>query len=374
MCQGCSGSDQEPKASNKPESNQQLASIPKESEPDLTVEEDGAEYELMEIEELKELVPSLIEDRKWDEAEEVVTLLLEDDTEPLQYHFWSGKIFFESQRYGESMDEFAYIIAADPGQASSYLPEIQPFFERGKEISLTLARKLHTQTKKEMIIEVLFPMLKLYPEMNQEIFGSLAPSGDTPPKKLTYYVVIAIEYCREKLREEKSFWLYYQSGFLHRWMGWFSDSRRDLAKALSLADTQFQIFFALQFQEILQELAPKGPSTDLDKLAALDLNEDMLDEFLQKYSKDLTETQIQKAREVMKMGMKLKDRLERADGDREKLTVLKDFKELSAEILNKEQFPPDIRVKVERGQKQALKRYEELKEQIRVKEEALKGI
>ena len=71
------------------------------------------------------------------------------------------------------------------------------------------------------------------------------------------------------------------------------------------------------------------------------------------------------------MGMKLKSRLEKAETDKERLQVLQDFKDLSEEILAKEDFPPDIRVKVEKGRTGALRRFEQLKEQIRIKAEAL---
>jgi len=368
---GCSNSEK-PKSSSEPT---QIASIPKPTPaPQVQPEEEeDVDYDLMEVDELQALAPQLIGEGKWGRAKQVISLLLEDDTEPLRYHYWSGKTFFESGSYPQAMDEFSYISSSESPKATSFLPEIERYREKGREIAAELALKLHQTKDSKGIAELLFPMLKLAPNMDETEFKSYAPEG-TRKKKLVNCKVLAITNIKDSLKEEKTFWSYYQSAFFHKSMKWYADAREAIEKALSLADTQYQIFFALQFQEILESVAPKGRSSDLDKLAALDLNEDMLDEFLQKYSKDLTEKQIQKAREVMKMGMKLKDRLEKSDNDREKLEVLKEFKELSEDILKKEQFPPDIRVKVEKGRKSALKRFEQLQEQIRIKEEALKEI
>ena len=73
------------------------------------------------------------------------------------------------------------------------------------------------------------------------------------------------------------------------------------------------------------------------------------------------------------MGLKLKEKLERADSDQDKLKVLRKFKELSEEMLSGEEFPPDIRGKIQKGTAKAEKRLLELEEQIRIKEDALKG-
>lgn len=87
----------------------------------------------------------------------------------------------------------------------------------------------------------------------------------------------------------------------------------------------------------------------------------------------MSERQIQKAREVIKMGMKLKEKLERANSDQDKLSVLRKFKDLSKEMLSGEEFPPDIRGKIKKGTATAEKRLLELEEQIRVKQDALDG-
>ena len=154
---------------------------------------------------------------------------------------------------------------------------------------------------------------------------------------------------------------------------WYSDAKKAKEKAILFADSHSLIFYALQLEAKIEKVAPKEASSELDKIGALDLNEDVLDSFLEKYQKDLSERQIQKAREVIKMGMKLKEKLERANSDQDKLSVLRKFKDLSQEMLSGEEFPPDIRGKIKKGTATAEKRLLELEEQIRVKQDALDG-
>ena len=154
---------------------------------------------------------------------------------------------------------------------------------------------------------------------------------------------------------------------------WYSDARKAKDKAILFADSHSLIFYALRLEANIEKVAPKEASSELDKIGALDLNEDVLDSFLEKYQKDLSERQIQKAREVIKMGMKLKEKLERANSDQDKLSVLRKFKDLSKEMLSGEEFPPDIRGKIKKGTATAEKRLLELEEQIRVKQDALDG-
>ena len=347
--------------------SQQVSQSPPSSE-DHQIEE--IDYELMSVEDLSALAPDLIGDSKWDLAKKVVSLLLENDTEPLLYHHWSGKIFFELGQYPEAMDEFSYVSSSGLPQSTSFYDEIESYRKKGGLIASGLLTRLHQMQGIDGIADQLFPALKLKPDLTSEEFEGYA-SANVKARSLTNYIVLAITDLRERLRANKNFWLYYKSAFFNKKMKWYADSREAIDTALSLADTQYHIFFALQFQESLDQEAPKDRSSDLDKIAALDLNENMLDEFLQKYSKDLSEKQVQKAREVMKMGMKLKSRLEKAENDKDRLRVLQDFKDLSEEILAKEEFPPDIRIKVEKGRAGALRRFEQLKEQIRIKAEAL---
>ena len=150
------------------------------------------------------------------------------------------------------------------------------------------------------------------------------------------------------LEEEKTFWSYYKWGYLNYLQKWYSDAKKAKEKAILFADSHSLIFYALRLEAKIEKVAPKEASSELDKIGALDLNEDVLDSFLEKYQKDLSERQIQKAREVIKMGMKLKEKLERANSDQDKLSVLRKFKDLSQEMLSGEEFPPDIRGKIKR--------------------------
>ena len=364
---GCSGGGESPPALVAP-----VAPVEPVQQAVLEIEEeeDEVDYEEMEIEEVLEAAKELVERENWEEALRAVTVLLEDDTEPLDYHFMMGQVFFHLEKYHQAVDELEYALTKEGEGREDFEADAKDLVSKLEEKSVEIAKKLYSMADDLDRAMETFVMLKINPKIR---FEAVEPPEGKEKKKLIYFKVTAMEKFKAALETDKVFWNYYCYSYLNFHQKWYSDARKAIDKSLSLADSQQQIFFALQLQAKIQEEAPKEASSDLDKLSTLDLTEDMLDEFLEKYSKDLTEKQIKKAREVIKMGMKLKERLDKAKEDLEKLDILRDFKKLSEEMLAGEDFPPDIKSKVEKGTVKANERLEELEEQIRIKTEALKG-
>jgi len=267
-----------------------------------------------------------------------------------------------------AMEEFRYLQSNTPDLEKLRLEQIQNYLDQGQKQALILRGQIQEETHLPTLSEMIFQILKIDPEMRFKIRDNVKGVGW---HSRNFYIVSALNYYKESLRERKDFWTYYKLGFLHFQMRWYEDTLEDLEKALTLADTQEQVIMALRLQSQARRLAPKGEVNALDKLAALDLTEDMLEEFLGQYAKDLSQAQIHKIRRVMKTGMRLKERLDRVETDEEKLEILQEFQTLSKEMLEGESFPPEIQVKVEKGYSRAIKLFARFREQIRIKQEAL---
>lgn len=330
------------------------------------------DFDSMEIEAVQDFVNKSIEAKDWANSKKGLEYLLDDDTEMLSYHFKMGKVLFELDSYARAMDHLKYSMEADgegrdefSESATAYLTRAQ---DKAKELALQLFQIAESTSQRA---DLVFEIMKLDPDFDPEKISEL-PEG-VVPKRRVYYLVSAMENYKERLETSQTFWNYYQWGYLSFLQKWFGDARKAIEKSILFADSHALIFYALKLQEKIEKLAPSETSSDLDKLSALDLTEDMLDSFLEKYQKDLNPDQIQKARDVIKMGIKLKEKLDKASSDDEKLEVLKKFRRLSQDMIQGEDFPPDIKSKIEKGTIKAEKRLQELEEQIKVKRDALKG-
>ena len=343
-------------------------------EPITRSEQESIDFDDMEIEEVLDYANHYLKQSEWLKAKPALEYLLDDDTEPLEYHYKMGKVLFELGDYARAIDHLSYATEATQGEEDSNFREsARNYILKGRAKALELAVEMHGISEStEERADLVFQVFKLHPEIDLQKDVEL-PLGAEKSRRKIYYLVTAMQIFAKRLEEEKSFWSYYQWGYLNFLQKWFSDARKAVEKAILFADSHALIFYALRMQEKIEKLAPAEVSSDLDKFAVLDLNEDVLDSFLEKYQKDLSERQIHKAREVIKMGMKLKEKLERANSDQEKLKVLREFKELSEEMLSGEEFPPDIKGKIKKGTLKAEKRLLELEEQIRVKQDALRG-
>ncbi len=331
------------------------------------------DFDEMEIEEILSYADDHLNVANWAAAKPALEFLLDDDTEPLEYHYKMGKVLFELGEYARAVDHLNYLLEVDGTEDNEFIQSAKGYVVRCQDKALELASRMHAiKDATDERADLVFQVFKLYPEIDLKNEVKL-PSGVEKARRKIYYLVTAMQSFAKRLEEEKTFWSYYQWGYLNFVQKWYSDARKAKEKAILFADSHALIFYALRLETKIEKIAPVEASSELDKFAALDLNEDVLDSFLEKYQKDLNERQIQKAREVIKMGMKLKEKLERADSDQDKLKVLRKFKELSEEMLSGEEFPPDIRGKIQKGTAKAEKRLLELEEQIRIKEDALEG-
>jgi tetratricopeptide (TPR) repeat protein len=377
---GCGGSEKtttappkQVKAASTSSSNNQATSKPAKQEESTQSAEDEDDEEIdfedMDIEDVEVALQKYLKDSKFKEAKTPVQVLLEDDSEPLKYHFYSGKIYFELKEYNLAMDEFSHIVTelkeAEEEELEFSKDELDSFLKRALVISEDLKLTLPNLGSDKETSDLVIMLLKLNPELSFD--GIKVKSGKSLPK--TYYIVKSLKYYQDVLREDRSFWSYYNYSFLNFKMKWYSDANKNIDKALTLADTQAQIFFALMLQGQIQVVAPKGKQSELDKLSALDLTEDMLDEFLGKYSKTLNEKQMEKARVMMNKAMKLKAKLDKAEDDSSRLVLLKQFIVDAGDLLTSKDFPPDITKKIESAQKKSNRRMAELEEQIRIKKE-----
>ncbi len=323
----------------------------------------------------------LIEKRDLDRAKALVRRLLEEDPDPLEFHYFHGLVQYYAQEFGRAMDEFEYVLKQEIRTKSD------EFTKKIKDV-LQDAPSLVDQFLKEMAATEDPARLALatyrYCKLDWK-FLSISDDGEMRKfqtdfkeaekrlgielKRRDYYIIQSMAYYEKLMNSERTFWNFFYNGYFNYVKGWGSDARKSLDRALSVADTQDQVFFALQMLEKI----PKKEESELDKLSSLDLSEDMIDEFLSKHSKELNDVQMAKVKEVIREGMKLKDKLEQTATDREKLNILKEFVEMAETRIDPKDFPPDIVSRVEQMKQKAASRFSELEEQIRVKEEALKG-
>lgn len=377
---GCSSGDAENNGSSinnevsaSNERDQPMAQVASLSETSYEPKQETVDFDDMEIEEVLAYADGYLVTSDWAAARPALEYLLDDDTEPLEYHYKMGKVLFELGDYARAMDHLSYTVEGQGSGGKSFRESAQDYIRKAQVKATELASRMHGMKEStDERAELVFQVFKLYPAIDLQKDVEL-PLGKEKSRRKIYYLVTAMQSFAKRLEEEKSFWSYYQWGYLNFLQKWYSDARKAVEKAILFADSHALIFYALRMQEKIEEIAPVEASSDLDKFAVLDLNEDVLDSFLEKYQKDLSERQIQKAREVIKMGMKLKEKLERASSDQEKLKVLRKFKELSEEMLSGEEFPPDIKGKIKKGTHKAEKRLLELEEQIRIKQDALRG-
>ncbi len=336
-------------------------------------ETESVDFDEMEIEEVLNYADSHLSVSNWIAAKPALEYLLDDDTEPLEYHYKMGKVLFELGDYARAMDHLLYTLESSDLEGLSFKKSAEDYVLRGKSKALELASLMHgIKDANEERADLVFKVFKLYPDIDLQKEVKL-PVGVEKSRRKIYYIVTAMESFSKRLEHEKTFWNYYHWGYLNFLQKWYADARKAIEKAILFADSHALIFYALRMEEKIEKIAPVEASSELDKFAVLDLNEDVLDSFLEKYQKDLSEKQIQKAREVIRMGMKLKSKLERASSDQEKLKVLRKFKDLSEEMLKGEDFPPDIKGKIKKGTAKAEKRLLDLEEQIRIKLDALNG-
>ncbi|MCJ8346716.1 hypothetical protein MJH12_14325 [bacterium] len=371
---GCGGSEDKkapaPKAMVKaPEKATSSVSDKVVEDEEAEDEDEELDFEDMEIEEVQESLENLLNNKKFEMAKNAVQVLLEDDSEPLDYHFTSGKIYFELSEFDLAMDEFSHVrhelknLEEDEEELGFQISDLDLAFKKAEDQAQTLKKSFANMDNDKELADLLITVLKLDPKFSFE--GIQVKKG--PYTNKTYFVVKSLKYYQESLKEEKSFWNYYKYSFLNFQMKWYSDAVKSIEKSLSLADTQAQIFFALMLQGKIQLVAPKGKQSELDKLSALDLTEDMLDEFLGKYSKTLNQKQMEKARVMMNKAMKLKTKLDRAESDETRLKLLKTFIVDSDDLLSGKDFPPDIRKKMKSASQKSHKRLAELEEQIKIK-------
>lgn len=326
------------------------------------------DFDEMDISEIQAKVDELLAVKDWLGARTGLEFLLDDDSEVLGYHFKLGQVFYETSEFARAMNHLNYALETDGEGREEFEKAAQEYDKKAKEKAKELAEKLSklpdsTAQRADLVFEI----MKLDPKLKTEEIKEISL------KKRIYYLVSAMENYKERLEAGQNFWNYYRWAYLSYLQKWYADARKAVDKAILYADSHLLIWYALKLQEQIEKVQPSETSSDLDKLSALDLTEDMLDSFLNKYQKDLRPAQIDKAREVIKMGIKLKEKLDKATSDQEKLRVLQEFKSLSKDIIQKEDFPPDIKSKIEKGTVRAEKRLQELEEQIRVKQEALKG-
>ncbi|PCJ21072.1 MAG: hypothetical protein COB02_00345 [Candidatus Cloacimonadota bacterium] len=361
---GCSGSGNKPAV--HPEDTTVLKTELKKEIPEEIEEEDDLDFEDMEIEEVQEILKKLMGNKNYEEAKKVAQFLLEDDSEPLKYHFDSGKIYFYLKEYDLAMNEFYHILENledTEDELGFEKPELNVFFKKGLEKSKELKNSLEKLEDDKEFSDLVITLLKLDPSFSFK--GLKTKQGKNGNN--TYFIVRALKYYQEALKEDREFWNYYKYSFLNFKMKWYSDAKKSIEKSLSLADTQAQIFFALGLQNKLQEASPNGKQSELDKLSALDLTEDMLNEFLSKYKQTLNQEQMDQVRIMMKKAMKLKGKLEKAEDDEARLALLKGFIVDSKDLLSNKGFPPDITKKIDSALKKSNKRLAELEEQIKIK-------
>ena len=379
---GCSDKSPETVVKNQDqvsESSNQVT-VTSESVIEQTSLEDSSselDFDSMEIEAIQDFVDKSMESKDWENSKKGLEYLLDDDTEVLSYHYKMGRVLFETGSYARAMDHINYSLEADGDGRDEFSESANAYLKRGMAKSKELAIKLFQLTEStSQRADLVFEIMKLDPDFDPENLDpdelDELPDGVVPKKRI-YYLVSAMENYKKRLETSQTFWNYYQWGYLSFLQKWYGDARKAIEKSILFADSHALIFYALKLQEKIEEEAPSETSSDLDKLSALDLTEDMLDSFLEKYQKDLSQDQIQKARDVIKMGIKLKEKLDKASSDDEKLEVLKKFRRLSQDMTKGEDFPPDIKSKIEKGTIKAEKRLRELEEQIKVKREALKG-
>jgi len=368
-----SGCSQSPDSSKQGPGNFQTSSIERQKLGQQTVEDSLAVVESsfydLEVDELKSVVSDLFARQEWKKARKAIMVLLEDDPESLDYHFMAGRVCFEAGDFPEAMDEFRFLQSPGSGLDKKRLKQAQSYLSYGQKRAVTLVDEIQKETVASRMSEKIYEILKLNPDVDFK--AARGPKGQSGRSR-SFYIVSALKYFNDLLREQKGFWTYYKLGFLHFQMHWYEDTLEEIDKALTLADNQEQVFMALRLQAEAQKKAPEGDGNALDKLAALDLTEDMLEEFLSQYARDLTQAQIHKIREVMNTGMRLKERLDSVETDQEKLDLLQEFQNLSQNMLEGESFPPEVQAKVEKGSKRASKLFDRFREQIRIKQEALK--
>ncbi|MCO4783792.1 MAG: hypothetical protein KC646_15805 [Candidatus Cloacimonetes bacterium] len=379
---GCGNSDkpttpapvQQPTPKPSPSTTQVAPKSPDQEISTESSDEDSEEeidFEDMDIEDVEEALVKYFNESKFELAKSAVQVLLEDDSEPLKYHFYSGKIYFELKQYGLAMDEFVHTTTElketeeDEDELGFSSDDLDEYFKKAIDLSQDLKKKLPTIEGGKELADLVIVLLKLNPDI---VFSDIKLKSGKKASR-TYYIVKSLKYYQDVLKEDRSFWSYYKYSLLNFKMKWYSDANKNIDRALTLADTQAQIFFALMLQGQIQVVAPKGKQSELDKLSALDLTEDMLDEFLGKYSKTLNEKQMDKARVMMNKAMKLKAKLDKAEDDSSRLVLLKQFIADAEELLESKDFPPDITKKIASATKKSNKRMAELEEQIRIKQQ-----
>ncbi|MBW7875282.1 MAG: hypothetical protein H3C47_04770 [Candidatus Cloacimonetes bacterium] len=336
----------------------------------------------MSFEELKEQpLQELIEKKDLDRAKALVRRLLEEDPDPLEFHYFHGLVQFYAQEFGRAMDEFEYVLKQETRSGSSeFTQKITEVLKAGPGLVDQFLKEMATTEDSARLALITYRFCKL-----DWKFMGLSDDGEIRKfqtdfkeaekrlgielKRRDYYIIQSMAFYEKLMNSERTFWNFFYHGYFNFVKGWGSDARKSLDRALSVADTQDQVFFALQMLEKI----PKKEESELDKLSSLDLSEDMIDEFLSKHSKELNDVQMAKVKDVIREGMKLKDKLEQTATDREKLNILKEFVEMAETRIDPKDFPPDIVSRVEQMKQKAASRFSELEEQIRVKEEALKG-
>mgnify|MGYP001252081415 CR=1 FL=1 len=341
----------------------------------LQLDESKAEimdFDDMEIEDVLNYADEHLNASNWEAARPALEFLLDDDTEPLEYHYKMGQVLFELGDYARAIDHLNYLLEAEDSENPQFEEAAKVYIVKCQDKALELASRVHAmKDSTDERADLVFQVFKLYPDI--KLNKVKLPLGVKKARRKIYYLVTAMEIFAKRLEREKTFWSYYQWGYLNFLQKWYLDARKAKEKAILFADSHALIFYALRLEAEIDKHAPAESSSELDKFAALDLNEDVLDSFLEKYQKDLSERQVQKAREVIKMGMKLKEKLDKANSDQDKLKILRRFKDLSEEMLTGEEFPPDIKDKIKKGTAKAEKRLDELEEQIRIKKDALNG-
>jgi hypothetical protein len=356
-----------------------------------------------EPEELGEMLEEFINEKKWKKARLVITVLLEEDSEPVEWHFKSGLVYIKSpeKKYVEAVNEFEYVLVRIEKDDLLWKKINRIMQEDLSEVALKKAAEIHGMPNDEERARKILEIVRIEMVRNRDevlelldkntadktrrdrltelLSANMNWDKQKPEKtgakrrRMVYYTVHAINLYEKLIRGDgRNFWNYYSLAYLNYVMQFFASGLMALDRAMNVADTQEQVFFALQLQELLRCRVDKGEDSELDKLSTLDLSDDMIEEFLGRFSKDLNEAQMEKVRGVVRDGVKMKEKLENSESDREKLNVLRDFLKSTDELAANEELPMDIMEKIGGGREKTEAKLDQLEEQVNIKEDAVR--
>ena len=122
----------------------------------------------MEIEEVLEYADHQLNKSNWIAARPALEFLLDDDTEPLEYHYKMGKVLFELSDYARAIDHLNYFVESADESVEKFV-SAKNYIVKCQAKAVELASKIQAiKDPTDERADLVFQIFKLYPEINFE--------------------------------------------------------------------------------------------------------------------------------------------------------------------------------------------------------------